>query len=90
MVFISLVAATLVVFEVRWTPSPAQMLVPTGPDAGTSGPDAGPTGPDAGPTGPDAGPTGPDAGHMFTIVFQQFLPDRQGAESPTPRLFKPE
>jgi hypothetical protein len=26
--------------------------------------------------------------HMFTIVFQSFLPDWQGAESPRPRLFK--
>jgi hypothetical protein len=29
MAFISFVAATLVAFEVRWTPSPAQMLVPS-------------------------------------------------------------
>ena len=36
MTFISLVAATLVAFEVKWTPSPAQMLVPsTVPAKGT-------------------------------------------------------
>ncbi len=27
---------------------------------------------------------------MFTIVFQRFLPGRQVAESPRPRLFKPD
>jgi hypothetical protein len=42
MVLISLVAATLVAFEVRWTPSPAQMLVPSTVDSSCKGDSSGP------------------------------------------------
>jgi hypothetical protein len=42
MVFISLLAATLVAFEVRWTPSPAQMLVPSTVDSSCKGDSSGP------------------------------------------------
>jgi hypothetical protein len=42
MAFISLLAATLVAFEVRWTPSPAQMLVPSTVDSSCKGDSSGP------------------------------------------------
>jgi hypothetical protein len=42
MTFISLVAATLVAFEVKWTPSPAQMLVPSTVASSCKGDSSGP------------------------------------------------
>jgi hypothetical protein len=42
MAFISFVAATLVAFEVRWTPSPAQMLVPSTVASSCKGDSSGP------------------------------------------------
>jgi hypothetical protein len=42
MAFISLVAATLVAFEVKWTPSPAQMLVPSTVASSCKGDSSGP------------------------------------------------
>jgi hypothetical protein len=39
---ISFVAATLVAFEVRWTPSPAQVLVPSTVDSSCKGDSRGP------------------------------------------------
>ncbi len=42
MTFISLVAATLLAFEVKWTPSPAQMLVPSTVASSCKGDSSGP------------------------------------------------